>query len=267
MLNVKTRFLLHCGITFALVSGLLAGPTVARAGEATVTVWPACGDGWEGEAFDDTGARVTFRACPVAGGGADSAIFDREGRPLSRVVQGEAVDTLIEIGGVTLLDRPYTEDELRRVSRVYESPDREFAGRLPVLLVDDGWDPGSFLVRALMAHGPIYEDRTGTADDAEAASDQRSDGTHPQGGGCTSKSTNCMGCCGIRCIGCFGMCTPECLEHDKCVADEGYAPWKCKDELKAAIQSIRRCRKCPEECKDGPHDCCGGEGPACVSIP
>ncbi len=239
-----------------LVTGVAPGVAVAE-GDATASFVPACDGGIEGEATDGAGRQVAFRVCPVPGGGFDSVILDRDRRELSRVGILAAGNHVVRVGGVVLEDRDYSVEELARVRRALASPDGPLAGRLPLLLVDAGLEPDALPVLALGAHGPAWE----------RGADGESDGLHPQGGGCTDPATGCLGCCGPGCWGCTGICTPECLAHDECVRDHGHLSLGCLVRLQVAMLSYLECLDCPERCKDGPADCCKGEGPACLTIP
>ena len=247
---------LSAGLVVAvLVAGLAPGSALAL-DAATVSLAPACEGGIEGEATDEAGRQVAFRFCPVPGGGFDSVILDRDRQELSRIDLRPGGRSVVRVGGVVLEDRDYSREELARVRRALTSPDGPLAGRVPLLLVDAGLAPDALPVLALGAHGPAWErGREGTTG-----------GMHPQGG-CTDPATGCLGCCGPGCWGCTGICTPECLAHDECVKDHGHLSLGCLVRLQVAMLSYLECLDCPDRCKDGPADCCKGEGPACFSIP
>ena len=56
------------------------------------------------------------------------------------------------------------------------------------------------------------------------------------GDGCTSSSNKCLGCCGIGCWGCTGVCTQACLDHDCCQRANG--AFSCLGGLMRAIGSF-----------------------------
>jgi hypothetical protein len=69
------------------------------------------------------------------------------------------------------------------------------------------------------------------------------DGGTPAAGGsdavdcdtCMHESTDCLGCCGAGCTNCMGVCTDECLAHDKCFGGPGSFSASCNLKfLKAA---------------------------------
>ncbi len=245
----------------ALAIGALAMilPGAARAGEGEQVRWqPACHGGASGEATDGEGRRVTFRVCPLPGGGFDSRVADRAGNEMTGVMASPGMPPVIRIGTVVLADRDYSDAELDAIGRVLDSPDGPLARRLPVLLEETGLPEDSPVVRSLAAHGPLWERGRGHAGQQ---------GMHPQGGGCLSPGTGCLGCCGPGCAGCTGICTPECLAHDECVARLGHLHPRCLQLLQVAIDSVLECLDCNPHCTDGPADCCRGKGPACLEIP
>ncbi len=248
--------MLAAGLLLAAV--FVAGAANAIASDLPeVVVRDSCPGGQEGTARDPGGTVVTFRVCPLGATGLESEIRTGEGTLLSRVARGEDGTVSIEVAGIRLGGAEPDERQVERMEAALTSAEARLAGRLPVLLVDSGWPEDALLVRGLAAHGPLYEDRSPETDE----------GLDPMGLGCTSPATGCKGCCGPGCWGCTGICTPECYAHDECAEAWGRFSPKCTRLLELAITSMLDCLGCPEECRSGPFDCCGGEGPACVSIP
>ena len=110
------------------------------------------------------------------------------------------------------------------IEAVLTSPEAGVATILPGELIAVGMDPESGPMVTLFAALIGFETNIPQYDPVNCAT-------------CTSPP-NCVGCCGLGCVGCI-VCSQPCQDHDQCVAEQGHAA--CLQDLAPAGQSMVQC--------------------------
>jgi hypothetical protein len=208
-------------VRFARIACLLTVLSVPAAAGANVklTVLHACDRQGVTGIITDGLVSPGFKACATPDG-AFVEIEDSAGNTVMELVIDERTDSLtIRIAGMTLTDSN-TDDELRRMREVLQTPGGELVAReLWPRLAADGVGSGSpARQRALAAIGVVATVYGQSAGDDD-----------------------CFGCCGPGCWGCSGCYTPACGAHDACVKFYGHWNPTCRRLLPLAAASMACC--------------------------
>lgn len=215
--------------------------TPARAHAVTVSVSTACsGTGIQGSVVDGS-TTIHFKVCP------ETSPYWRfeswySGGDITELLWNTSTATgTAWVGGVELTTS-LTQAQKDTMMGIYSSSEGILVSKLFVNLADFGLnihsDHMKIIGGAMVLHpDPIETQGCGAQFEKCDNCGNGAGGSNDfEGEGCTSSANKCLGCCGIGCWGCTGICTQACLDHDCCQRQNGF--FSCLGGLFTAIGSL-----------------------------
>lgn len=173
----------------------------------------------------ENGTTVSFQACETDTG-SYSEFWDTSSTSISKVIFTiDPKNLTYYIAGIDVSGELSPEDE-DAIDGVLTSDEAPLVDVLVPKLIKLGMDKDGTPMVTLLAN------TVGFTRDSLTLGGQYCDD-------CTSASTDCLGCCGLGCGGCTGICTDECYSHDLCVRQLGHRA--CLVLLWGAVLSVVDC--------------------------